>query len=133
MRRSWIALIVLASAFCLIAGVAVAAADEVPPASEAVPPASEEGVLAPLDESCNSGHVCVWTEKSYQGAKGESLCTGGVHTLAGMKFSAKNRCANKASWLRRNGEVTACLNPGDNVPIPFEFNELWIGAEGSRC
>ena len=88
---------------------------------------------ASADETCSSGHVCVWTEQSFQGAKGESLCTGGAHVLGGTKFSAKNRCANKASWLRMNGNTWNCLNPGENGSNLFNFNEVWIGAEGSRC
>ncbi len=90
-------------------------------------------LTASADESCNSGHVCVWTKNTYQGVKGESLCTGGPHPLAGQKFSAKNRCANKAAWLRNDGIAGACVNPGNNIDLVFSFDELWIGAEGSRC
>ncbi len=112
MRRISIAVAILAAACCLLA------------AWVAVP--------ATADESCNSGHVCVWNGFWFTGVKGESLCTGGAHPLAGWKYSAKNRCANKASWLRRNGTAYYCVNPGNNLNVA-EFNELWIGAEGSRC
>lgn len=89
---------------------------------------------ASADESCASGHVCVWTETFFQGAKGESLCTGGVHGLAGLKKSGKNRCANKAVWFQQNGTKVACLNPNENnAAFAFLPNELFVGTEGSRC
>jgi len=89
---------------------------------------------AAADETCASGHVCVWVENHFKGAKGESLCTGGVHPLAGLKESGKNRCANKAVWFRNEGVATSCLNPNENnAGFPFLINELWVGAEGSRC
>jgi hypothetical protein len=129
MNPKWLA---MAAAVLVISAVAAfpagAAAEEASPEA----PAMEE--VAPFDETCNSGHVCVWVEFNYQGAKGESLCTGGVHTLTGIKGSAKNRCANKASWLRLNGFTVGCVNPANNFPVASSgFNELWIGAEGSRC
>jgi len=90
-------------------------------------------IPASADSNCNSGNVCVWVEYEYNGAKGESSCTGGAHPLAGWKYSAKNRCANKASWLRANGSAIQCVNPGNNNGATLAFNEVWIGAEGSRC
>jgi hypothetical protein len=123
------------TAFAAVPGVAVAeeSAPEVPPVAESAPESPPAEGLAPLDASCNSGNVCVWTETGYNGAKGESLCTGGPHPLAGWKYSVKNRCANKASWLRINGVSNMCINPGGESSGTFQFNELWIGAEGSRC
>ena len=89
---------------------------------------------ASADESCASGHACVWVDFHFLGAKGESLCTGGAHPLAGQKESGKNRCANKAVWFRQNGTAISCLNPGGNDELfTFSINELWVGAEGSRC
>jgi hypothetical protein len=129
MHRKWLTIVFAALAIGAFAAVTgTASAEETAPGT---PPAEE---VSPLDETCNSGHVCVWTEFRYQGAKGESLCTGGVHTLAGFKGSAKNRCANKAVWLRENGSTHYCVNPAQNLPEDFVgFNELFIGAEGSRC
>lgn len=90
--------------------------------------------VASADETCASGHACVWPEKFFQGAKGESLCTGGAHGLAGLKNSGKNRCANKAVWFRQNGTSFGCLNPNENAAsFVFAINEIWVGAEGSRC
>jgi hypothetical protein len=125
MKRSWALIAVVACSF-LLSGVSVAAAEEVESSGEGAAPATA------LDETCNPGLVCVWTNIYYSGVKGTSLCTGGAHTLAGWKFSAKNRCANKASWLRINGNAVECLDPGVSRGVA-EFNELWIGAEGSRC
>jgi hypothetical protein len=158
MHRKWLAAAYAAIAIgAFAAAMGTASAEETapgaPPVSEEAPPASEETVpgappvseetvpgappvsgLTPLDETCNNGYVCVWTMFHYQGAKGESLCTGGPHPLAGFKGSAKNRCANKAAWLRVNGIAAHCVNPANNFPeSSFGFNELWIGAEGSRC
>ncbi|HEU5105258.1 MAG TPA: hypothetical protein VFU11_05410 [Solirubrobacterales bacterium] len=87
---------------------------------------------ASADESCNSGHACVWSFWHFQEAKGESLCTGGAHPLNGLKRSIKNRCANKAVWIRDNGVANGCVNPGVNFTT-VEFHEIWVGAEGSRC
>jgi hypothetical protein len=87
---------------------------------------------ASADESCASGHACVWSFWHFQEAKGESLCTGGAHVLSGLKRSIKNRCANKAVWIRDNGVANGCVNPGVNFTT-VEFHEIWVGAEGSRC
>jgi len=112
MRKNWIIAVGLAAALSLLPGASAASADE----------------------SCASGHACVWTEFHYLGAKGESLCTGGAHGLAGNKESGKNRCANKAVWFRSSGTAIACLNPGGNDELfTFPINEIWVGAEGSRC
>jgi len=116
------------------------ASEEAPPASEEAPPASEEaasaspgGAFTILDESCNSGHACAWTFVHFGGVKGESLCTGGPHPLAGLKYSAKNRCANKKIFLRLQGTtVQTCANPGGDRTTT-EFDEIYVGAEGSRC
>jgi hypothetical protein len=86
------------------------------------------------DNFCPAGYVCVWPNPGAGGTRGDSLCTGGIHPLAGLKGSGRNSCANKAVWFRYNGVTTQCLNPGyysDYFPGPV--NELWIGADGSRC
>lgn len=138
--RNLICIASLVLAISLFAGASAVAAEPSPSSEAAAPTAVEpspsgEGAapITPFDETCNSGNVCVWTSNLFQGAKGESLCTGGAHVLAGDKFSAKNRCANKASFLRENGAPSNCLNPGQNGSNLFNFNEVFIGAEGSRC
>jgi hypothetical protein len=83
--------------------------------------------------TCSGGHVCVWVYGGFLGPKGESLCTGGLHELAGEKLSAINACANKASWLRRGGFNVYCLNPSQYQENTPSFDQVWIGAEGSRC
>ena len=92
--------------------------------------------LATADESCNSGHVCAWENSFYGAGKTEVLCTFGQHGV-GTRFSAKNRCANKAAklfWFE--GETfneKACMNPGGNRPEPGRFNSVDVLTEGSHC
>jgi hypothetical protein len=139
MNRNWTALI-LALACCLLIGVAAATAEEPAPPTEEAPPASEEaasaspeGAFTILDESCSSGHACAWTFVHFWEVKGESLCTGGPHPLGGLKYSAKNRCANKKIFLRLQGTtVQICANPGGDRTTT-EFDEIYVGTEGSRC
>jgi len=141
-----IAAAILACA-CLVIEVVAAAADDAPPtaenapsvseeapsAAEEVTPESEEGSFTILDDSCSSGYVCAWNFVHFEKVKGKSLCTGGPHPLAGYKYSAKNRCANKKAFLKIKGTtIQTCTNPGGDRPLT-EFNEVWIGAEGSRC
>jgi len=123
----------------LIAALAISAvvivpavAAETPPASEAASPESEPGAAPPPNPSCLAGYVCSWFQVGFQGEPGFTLCTGGSHPLNQFKGSVKNRCANKASWLRINGFANDCVNAGGQREIA-EFNELWIGAEGSHC
>jgi hypothetical protein len=133
MRRNWVLTASLVLAISLFAG-SSAIADELSPSGEEAAPAAPTGEASPLDATCNSGHVCVWPESFYVGTKGESLCTGGAHPLAGSKKSGKNRCANKAVWYRQNGVALDCDNAGEDSPsFGFSINELWIGAEGSHC
>lgn len=111
----------------LIAVLAISAFVAAPEVASAVEP-------SPLsNESCESGFVCVWGLQEYQGTRESILCTGGKHNVGlPLGRSAKNRCANKAAWLREEGVAHACLNPGTNFPAR-EFTEVWVGAEGSRC
>jgi hypothetical protein len=88
---------------------------------------------ASADTTCNPGDVCAWSWWNFTEAKGESLCTGGVHYMAELKRSVKNRCANKAVWLRKHEtNPEGCLEPGQQDPNT-EFTDIWIGVEGSRC
>jgi hypothetical protein len=89
---------------------------------------------ASADESCESGYVCSWTEINFLGVKNRSLCTTGTHHLEHYKYSAKNSCANKKNFLRIQGaDWQTCMNPTGQRPIPGEFNDIDVGAEGSRC
>jgi Peptidase inhibitor family I36 len=87
---------------------------------------------AAADETCPSGNVCVWPQRNFQGTRGLSLCTGGVHPLAGYKESVKNRCANKSAILRKDGVWTWCIGPAENANVP-PINEVVILAEGAHC
>jgi hypothetical protein len=112
MRKNWIVAAGVAVALSLIPGASVASAST----------------------RCAKGHVCVWVEVVFKGAEGDSLCTGGLHEFAGNKSSGENECANKAVWFRNKGVTTQCLNPGQSSEVfPGLVNEIWIGAEGSRC
>lgn len=92
------------------------------------------GFAAPASAGCDSGYVCTWTEINYLGVQNDNLCTTGTHQLAHYKHSAQNRCANKKNFLRiRGSDVQTCMDPGGNRPIPIEFNDVDVGAEGSRC
>lgn len=90
----------------------------------------------PLLESCDSGNVCSWTGTYYSGERHEQLCYNNSYNV-GTKYSAKNRCANKAvQFGRHEGEVihyTFCMNPGGDRPEPGWFNWFWVLGEGSRC
>ncbi len=90
--------------------------------------------IRPLVAPCSNGHVCVWPHVEFKGTVGESLCTGGAHVLAARKESGRNECANKAVWFRNNGFANKCLNPGEQTAaFPVSIEEIWVGAEGSRC
>jgi hypothetical protein len=84
--------------------------------------------------TCPAGNVCGFVSPAYGGAQGNSLCTRGVHPFDGNKSSGINNCANKAVWFRNSGVAQQCLNPGQLSPLfPGPVNEIWIGADGSRC
>jgi hypothetical protein len=126
MRRSWIVMAIMA---CVCFGAYGASAASAKDASAGAAP-----TVTPLsDETCSSGNVCYWIERNYQEFKSNAPCTGGIHPLGVTGRSAKNKCANKASFLRRNGERVGCLNALESDPSTLEFNEIFIGVEGSTC
>ena len=133
MRKIIGILAVLAALGAVITSASVANAEQAEPAVEETAASSAE--VSPLaEESCAAGHVCVWTEYNYQGARGESLCTTGAHPLGGFKVSGKNRCANKAVTFYAFGNAKGCQNPGDSSGhFPEAIEELRVGTEGSRC
>ncbi len=111
MRKNWIIAACAALGLCLIPATASA------------------------DSSCSSGHVCVWTELGWNGAKGETKCSeSGLHKFAGIKHSGKNECANRAVWFRKaNGEKVFCAEPGQWFAQFNEVEQVWVGEEGARC
>lgn len=138
MRQKWIAVVGLALALGLLAGVSVAAAEGPSSGTEEVAPSAPEGVLPPLGPGgCGVGHACVWPQTFYGGTVGESLCTGGLHSFApNTKQSGENACTNsgKAVWFRQSGTNVRCLNAGESAPtFAFPVNEIWVGAEHSHC
>jgi hypothetical protein len=127
MRHKLISVVGLALMLSLFSGasIAMAAGPDL---------AAPLGEVHPFTSNCASGHACVFTGTFYTGAKGESLCTGGAHPLEGGKHSGQVACANKAVWFRQSGTTSNCGNPGAEIPsFVFNVNEIWVGAEGSRC
>ncbi len=126
MRRSWIALAMLALTCCAGVGASVALAQE-------AAPAYEQRIITPLDESCATGNVCYWSQPEYQGSKSFVSCTGGIHTTSFEAESAKNRCANKASRFLRNGTFIRCVNANENEKFNAGITEKQILKEGENC
>jgi hypothetical protein len=117
----------------VLAGTSIAGAEEAPapPAEEApAPPAEESSMLA----GCEANVICVFTSVTYGNPFGTINCSfSGVTPPAALQ-SATNRCGNKTNWLRLNGTVIACMNPGGNRPHPGVYNEVFVAAQyGAFC
>jgi hypothetical protein len=131
--RKLFGLMAVVAALGLLGVIASGAGAEGPTSPESP---AEASPLAP--EGCFSNQICVYGMKNYENRYLETLGCGGSgnHTYPnGFAFqSATNRCGNKTNWLRTNGTVVACMNPGGNRPSPGFFNEVFIAAEfGSFC
>lgn len=139
MRQKWIAVVGLALALSLLAGASVAAAEGPSSGSEEVAPSTPGGELLPPTGpgGCSVGHACVWPHTLFGEGKGESLCTGGLHSFApNTKLSGENQCTNsgKAVWFRQSVTNVKCLEAGESdAAFPFLVNEIWVGAEHSHC
>jgi len=97
---------------------------------------AEEGKGEPsLLVGCAANVICVYTSTNYNNPYWDAFCSSSGAWKAGTNLnSATNRCGNKTNWLRLNGSVVACMNPGGNRPSPGTFNELFIAAEyGAFC
>ncbi len=135
MRRTGLAVICFALTACVLGGgAAIASAEEgeVPEATPGVTP----GVVAVPAVGCVANAICVYTSANYENPYAAFECTNlsGAWTLGGNRHSATNRCGNKTDWLRENGTVIACMNPGGDRPNPGAFNEIFIAKEfGSFC
>jgi hypothetical protein len=107
----------------VLAGASIAGATESP----------ESSPLAP--EGCSANEICVYNLPNYEARSIISyLCSGSGTKNVEAKKSATNRCGNKSDWLRTNGTVIACMNPGGNRPNPGTFNEVFIPVEfGAFC
>ncbi len=88
-----------------------------------------------LLEGCAANVVCVYKKTNYNEAYKDLFCEGSGVVQSGVNLtSATNRCGNKTDWLRLNGSVVACMNPGGNRPSPGLYNEVFLAAEyGSFC
>lgn len=97
---------------------------------------AEQGEFTPLAEGCHEGVICLYKSTNYNNSYYDAFCSVSGETI---KFSvslnsATNRCGNKFDWLRTNGTVVACMNPGGNRPSPGAFNEIFIPVEyGAFC
>lgn len=85
--------------------------------------------------TCSVGEVCVFANTNYLGGQGTTVCSAaGLHPLANWKNSGINNCANRAVWFRFNGVLAQCLDFRQASPnFGRQVNEIWIGADGSRC
>lgn len=110
-----------------------ASAEEV--TSQTSPAATEGSEAAPLAPGiCGVGVICVYNLPWFEGASGETNCQApGAHPLNSNKSSIQNECINVAVWARRNGTAVFCKNPETSNNNSPTFNELWVGANGSRC
>lgn len=123
-----IKLAVMCFAFAALASGAIAGAEE--PLPEPTPSESESALLA---EGCFSNSICRYLGTEYNVRDKVIECSQwGV--FSGFGASATNRCGNKTNWLRQNGTVIACMNPGGNRPHPGNFNEIYVAFEyGAFC
>lgn len=125
MKRKWILVVGLVLACGLLANTSIAGAEEV---------GAEPGA-ASLLENCEQ-LVCVYHEKNFGSVNSQDPVCGvsQVWTMGAPWKSAKNRCGNKSDWIRTNGTVVACMNPGGERPNPGTFNEVFIPVEyGAFC
>jgi hypothetical protein len=134
-----LALIVTVLAGASIAG--AAAFTEAPPTEAPTTEASPEssaGEASLLAEGCSANVICIYGGQNYNNKWiSDYLCSAsGAQSLpVTLVFqSATNRCGNKTNWLRTNGTVVACMNPGGNRPSPGFFNQVFIAANyGAFC
>lgn len=85
---------------------------------------------------CSANVICVFQSTNYNNPYYNMFCSasGAWKSPGPHLHSATNRCGNKTNWLRLNGSVVACMNPGGNRPNPGTFNEVFVAAEyGAFC
>lgn len=85
--------------------------------------------------ACEANTICTYWGKEYKELAEVFKCSEGrLYNLGGLAYSALNRCGNKTDWLRLNGNVIACMNPGGNRPSPGAYNEVFVATEyGAFC
>jgi hypothetical protein len=155
--RKLIGLLALLTALVVLTvSASVVSAEEASPANEGAPssvePGAEEPALAPpveeaeepdlaqsLAEGCSANVVCSYYGENFINKYFIDFpCSGEGVTWnfgAQLRFkSARNRCGNKSNWLRLNGTVIACMNPGGDRPSPGAYNEIFIPVNyGAFC
>jgi hypothetical protein len=121
-------LLVLSFAFAALAFGAIAGAEEPPPEA----PASEpEAAL--MSDPCFSNAICRYIGLTFN-VRDKVIQCSEWGTYAGFGASAKNRCGNKSVWLRRDGVVRACMNPGGERPHIDAYNEIFVPFNyGAAC
>jgi hypothetical protein len=83
---------------------------------------------------CEANKICVFTSTTYENLFGKIDCSFSGATPKAVNQSATNRCGNKTNWLRTNGTVVVCMNPGGNRPHPGVYNEVYVAKEyGAFC
>lgn len=102
------------------------------------PEAPESSAL--LEEGCVANQTCLYRKTNfnelffYLNCSSSGLSSGHTPGGWGVGQSARNRCGNKTMWLRWNGGVVACMNPGGDRPSPGAFNEVWVAENyGAFC
>lgn len=88
--------------------------------------AAAEGEVQPLDASCQTAHVCAWSNGGYTGAKFERACEG-IGTTYNVGFtvgSLKTRCGNPIRAL--GGFTNECFAPVTDHPSTGIFSEMRI-------
>ncbi len=130
MGRIRIALVCFGLVASVLAGASIASAEGPEPTA----PAGSGEPAVPL-VGCHESVICTYTGVEYSEPFFDVFCsTSGAVGLSGNRHSATNRCGNKTDWLRENGSVVACMNPGGNRPNPGAFNEVFVAAEfGAFC
>jgi hypothetical protein len=120
-----------------IAAAETEVAPEAPPGAEStLPTPPAEASPSALEEGCEANIICLYNQQTFGSRTNFSfLCSAsGAYGTELPRESARNRCGNKTDWLRTNGSVVACMNPGGDRPMPGTFNEVFIAAEyGSFC
>lgn len=87
---------------------------------------------------CAANVICVFESVEYNNPYYNMFCSvegQAWKSLGGTTLrSATNRCGNKTNWIRTNGTVVACMNPGGNRPNPGNFNEVYVPVQyGAFC
>lgn len=90
----------------------------------------KESSLAPQSAQrvgCVANFICTYFNQNFINPQVAIECAfAGNVGLAQNGHSARNRCGNKTNYLRVNGSVIACMNPGGDRPSPGGFNQVYV-------